>query len=461
MADVALAPNTGVVEMAPVVADAGAAPAEEVTVDTGSEDQDTGSEDQGDGANQDADTGDHGEDVDDGKTDVKGDDGSDVDDVKDLSIKNVNEKFKELSKTEFGKANSEFLKNLRHNYNQLYNISQAFPTPEAAQTAKDLLGSLGDNPGDAITSLQAAQNDLEALEAQIDASDPDMVAAMFDNSPEGMAGLAPTYLNELYKRSPDAYERTITPPIYNSWVHKEGPVPVMYNAVNLLKAGKTQEAIAALEAFGTTLQNMENYIKSSVNDPLKGEKDKIASERKELGTQAEANFNASIDAQIFPIRDRIMDKALEPYTRGKNLDEARLKTSRKNILSELQRYADEDKTFMQQYGQVRRTKNLGNIVKYTGGKLEEILPGMVDTVAKMFGLTTSATRSGLRDRQRTVIKGNAKGTSARGSQPEGTKDNPMKFEPDMRNIDTRRTSTIMRIRQKQAWGKDGKFYDWN
>lgn len=461
MPDAALPMNTGVATLTPVAADAGAA-VEETPIDHGADagdTGDTGDSDAGDAGDQ-QDAGDAGDA--DGDTDAT-DDAADA--GKDLSIKAINDKFKELAATEFGKANANWLKQLRHDYNSLFTLKQIFPTPADAKSAKDLLGVLGDNPVEAIGEFQQAKTDLEQLEASIASSDPDLISSQFDANPEGMAGLAPHVLNELYKRNPEAYQRMTTPLLFNAFTHKNGPVSVMQQAKQLLQSGKpedVQKAIQTLDGFGTILDEMETFIKSSQNDPLKPQKEKLATREKELNTQAEKNFDAGIDAQIFPVRDRIIDKALDPYTRGKNIDAARLSLIKKNVLTALQEFAGSDKTFISQYNAVRGKKNIANIVKYTGGKLEEVLPTMVDTVAKQFGLTTSqGNRAGLRDRQRTTIKGDLRGNQGgnRGAA-EGTRDNPVRMEPNPRDIDSRRTSTFMRVSQKQAWGKDGKFYSW-
>lgn len=458
MPDAAMPVNTGVATLSPVVADAGAATAvEDAPIDHGDAgvDETPADESPVDTSTDDAAADDQP--ADETSTDDAADDG------KELSIKAINDKFKELANSEFGKQNAAWLKQLRHDYNSLYTLKQIFPTPADAKGAKDLLGLLGDNPTEALTELQGAQTSLSDLEAAIDASDPDLIAAQFEAHPEGMAGLAPHVLGELYKRNTAAYQRVTTPMIYNAFTHASGPVAVMSQAATLLRSGKAedvQKALQSLEGFGDVLKNMENYIKSEDSDPLKPEKEKLANERKELNTQAEKNFDSSIDAQIRPIRDRVIDKALEPYTRGKNIDAARLAMIKRNIIQQLGEFADNDKTFISQYNAVRAKKNVENIVKYTGGKLEEVLPGFVDTVAKSFGLTTSAGKPGIRDRQRTTIKGDGKGTSGNRGAAEGTRDNPLRLEPQPKDIDTRRTSTFMRVSQKQAWGKDGKFYSW-
>jgi hypothetical protein len=455
--------NTGVSTLAPQVADAGATAVEE-TVDTGADAGDAG--DAADAGDVDA-GGDQGDVAADDQADVgdqAGDDDQADPDGKDLSVKEINAKFKELSGTEFGKANASWLKQLRHDYNSLFSIKQIFPTPQDAKSAKDLLASLGDNPMESLQGFEQARLDLDTLEAAIASSDPDFIRAQFDRNPEGMAGLAPAMLGETYARNPEAYQKMTTPLIYNAFTHKSGPVGVMAQASQLLRSGKAedvQRAIQTLDGFGNVLEEMENYIKGSQNDPLKPQKDKLATREKELNAQSEKNFDGSVDAQIFPIRDRIIDKALDPYIRGKNFDAARLNAIKRNILQELQSYAGSDKAFMSQYGAVRAKKNVQSIVKFTGGKLEEILPGMVTTVAQQFGLSTSQNgKAGLRDRQRTVIRGDAKGTSGGKQAAEGTRDNPIRTEPNIRDVDTKRTSTMMRVSQKQAWTRDGKFYSW-
>src|SRR6266571_1767200 len=115
MSDVAALPvNTGVATLTPAVADAGATTTavEDTPIDHG----DTGG-DAGDDAGDTQDTGDQDQDADanadadaaDGDTDVADDTAGD-----DLSIKAINDKFKELAATEFGKQNAAWLKQLRH-----------------------------------------------------------------------------------------------------------------------------------------------------------------------------------------------------------------------------------------------------------------------------------------------------------------------------------------------------------
>ena len=457
MAEIIAAPpappvNTGVATMVPSVADA--QPIDEVDTDQATDDSSEGEDDQPID-DQPIDDQSHADD------DASADKEKPVDKGKPLTQKQVNDKLKEISKTDPSLA-----RQLRSAFNTEFQYKQIFPTPAEAKVAKEILANLGDKPTETLASYHQAQTDLTDLDAAIDASDPDFISAAFENHPEGMAGMGSAFVNELYKRNPEAYQKLTAPMIVNAFRHANGPVAYMKAASDLLRTGNPEDAkkaLSTLDAFGNVLTELEDFIKASANDPLKAERDKLTARGKELDTVAAQNFNKTIDAQIFPIRDGIIAKALDPYVKGKNIDAGRLAAIKRNVLVELQNFADSDKNFMSSYNNLRNQKDpdLDRIVKYTGGRLEEILPGFVDTVAKQFGLSTSMKKMGLKDRERTIIRGDATGSTGGKGASEGTRDNPIRREPSMREIDMRRTSTLQRIKMKQAWDKSGKFYDWS
>ena len=453
-APVSMPANTGAVTLAPVVADAGAATAvEEPEVDATAGDEGGDAGDQGDQGDTGDDTqGDTGDESAEGEDDpdAKGDESA-------PSIKALNDKIAKLKETDPALA-----KQLKHAVNSDFQYKQSFATPAEAKAAKELLTNLGDKPAETIANLQKAGTELEDLLGAIDAGDEELAKSLFKSSPDGAAKLSGPILRELYANNPQAYQRLTAPLVYNSFLHKNGPVAYMNAAYTAIKAGKNDEAANILNAFGTQVEELEKFINQEQNDPLKPEREKLSKREKEVEQQADTNFNKLIDAQVIPVRDNIITKGLEPYTKGKNVPEDRLAIIKRNILQSLSEHFDADQALQTQYGTIRKTKDLARIVKFTGGKLEAVLPGIVDSVAKHFGLSTNASSSaGIKNRERTVIKGNAKGTSNRpGGPAEGSKDNPILMEPNIKDVDSKRTSTFMRVSQKQAWTKDGRFWSW-
>ena len=345
--------------------------------------------------------------------------------------------------------------------NRAAQYKQSFASPADAAAAKALLSSIGDNPQAAINELLEKAQDLADIDEKLGSGDQDFLDGMWENNPEGMSAMVGPSLSHLYKNNPDLYAEVAAPIILNTLMQQNGLVSFMQAAYRSLTSNKPEDAKAFLEQMAGKVEDLQGFVNKTKNDPLKPAKDKLANERKEVQTERQKAFNESIDAQVIPYRDNAITKALEPFTRGKSIAPEVIKRIQRNVLQDLQESYDADKTLQQRYDATYKTGDRKKIVEFARQALDGKIPSVVDTVAKMFNLSASAAKAaGTRQSERTVIKGDLRGANRQNTAPEGSRDNPVKREPLPKDIDTRRTSTFMRISQKQAWGKDGHFYSW-
>jgi hypothetical protein len=446
-----IAANTGMATLAPVVADAGAVVEPEV--------QDPVIDDGIDGAAIDAGSSDAGS-MDDGSSDSGQTDeqkaAAEAEKTDGRVAPDAVKKGLAALKTE----NPAAAKALRESFFANQQYKQAFPTPQEASDAKAFLESLGENPQEAIASFQKASETLEGIDTAIESGDPEFISHIFENNPEGAAKLVGPALSQLFKLNPDEYSK-VTAPILTATLNKPNGIVAHLQALHTaLKAGKSDEAMKYLSGAASQIDELNDFVAQSRQaDPLQPQREQLKNKERELQQTAEKQFDSSLSAAITPQRDSIIEKSLKPFVDGKNVDAARLTTIKRNVLQSLQEHYNNDKTLTQQYSTLRSTKDAAKITKFTVDKLNVLLPGIVDTVAKHFGLSASAAQPNPRQ-NRTVIRGDHKGTN-NDKAAEGTRDNPIRREPSPKDIDTKRTNTFMRVSQKLAVGKDGKWYRWD
>jgi hypothetical protein len=456
-----VAPNTGVVTMSAAPADAGSTPVDQGTETQGTETQGTetqGEETQGTETQGEETQGQEFEKNADG-TDKLDDQGQPVPKAEDKGLlpADVKKVLDEMAKTD-----AKMSKELKKAYFSNQQYTKEFATPQLAAEAKQLLGSLGEDPKAAVEELLAKAQDLADIDEKLGSGDPEFLDGLWENNPEGMANLVGPSLNHLYKSNPDLYAEVAAPIILNTLMQQNGIVSFMQATYKALTGNKPDDAKAFLEQMAGKIEGLQNFVANKQNDPLKGAKDKLANERKEVQSERQKAFTESVDVQVIPYRNTVISKTLEPFTRGKNIPADQLKRINRSILQEIQETFDSDAALVSRWQATWKTGDRKKIVEFSRQVLDNKIPGIVDAVAKSYNLSTSAARqTNTRQTQRIVIKGDLKGANRTNTAPEGSKDNPIKSEPPMKTIDTRRTSTFMRITQKMAWGKDGKFYRWD
>jgi hypothetical protein len=447
---------------------------EPVVIDAG---MDTGAPDVGDVATDDTgdtqdvadvgvDAGDVGDVSDDGGSDTGADGGSGGKSDTDKTPLTFDELVKQVDALKA--TNPKLARELRRQLFTGSRLAKHFDTPEAAEQGRQIIERLsgtGENPADRLNDLEKAQSDLEMIEQAIESGDVDFIHGIFEANPDGASNMVLPALSNLYKLNPQKYQSITAPILYNSYRAEGGPISVFSKVYQALKSQPelasnptVQQALAEMDKFGGTFQQLEDFIRKSQDDPLKSEREKLATRTKELDTQADKNFNSLLDGQILPIRNNLMEQQLKPYLQGISSD--REKYIRESVIRELAPLWENDTVMQKQYGTLLKTKDANRIVRFVESKLKTHIPTAVNTVVKHFGLTlgkkaasTAKTGAG-----RTQVRADRTGTNPNGQQ-QGTKDNPFRFEPKAQDIDTRRTSTFMRL-HGEAVDKRGRYYKW-
>lgn len=246
--------------------------------------------------------------------------------------------------------------------------AKVFPKVEEAAAAKQLIEGVGGLDG--ITQIQTRIASADALDAQLKAGDPVAMDSAFKNFPEGMAALAPHYLDTLARTNPDSYATAIAP-------HAIG---LLANAGVL---GHIQQMAAETDptrkaAMATQLdkwmQTQGEKIKQTSAAPQKNSQtDQIKQQQTELQKQQDEFFGKQVDTAVNSTVTPELTKTVDQYAKTYRLNDVQ-KVRFSNSLA--QRVVNEmlaDKTFKQQDDLRKGRKDVEKVAEYRAGEFSRRL----------------------------------------------------------------------------------------
>lgn len=267
---------------------------------------------------------------------------------------------------------------------------ETFKSPEEARVFKASVDAVG-GP-EAIAEMQEQVAYSQEIDALADAGDPKVLDTFFNDFPDGTKKLAPVFLEKLRELDAKAFNAVLQPHLVDSLVGAE--IPQVFDA--LLAAANEGNTEAIKKIAGNLVnwmkgnQSSAQKFRTTTNDP---ERDKIKSEWDKINTEKESSFTKQWSE---PVKQHAMSsiyKAGLPYVRTVPMGQQ--KAFFQEVVNEIQRRMDGDKTYAQQENALMKskTRDASKIANFKNAKVDVLVPSVIEKIAKDFGFKATAAKA--------------------------------------------------------------------
>lgn len=253
---------------------------------------------------------------------------------------------------------------------------------KVVKSATSTLQAVGGEKG--ITDMQDSVADYEKEIGQFSAGDPELVAQLHEGNPEGFVKNVGNGLSLLLQKNNakpgDLFDRAITP-AFNSKIQNAGMPRAVDIALELLTAGKPEEAAKMLGNMKAWMENVDNYAK----ELQKGAENKNAdpreqelSERERSIQQAEvARYEGDIKTDVNKLNNAIMAPMLEGLFKTLKLDPDGKREFTDLLQSKVWKTMQADEAFQRNARNVmaKNKKDPSVSARFVNAKFNEIISG--------------------------------------------------------------------------------------
>lgn len=325
---------------------------------------------------------------------------------------------------------------------------QAFPTPQEAITAKDLIEGIGGVEGAA--KMQERISGYDQQDEALRTGSPEVLDGLFKDFPEGTAALAPHYLDRLAKLNPEALRDAVAPYAIG-----------MLQNVNLggfLDAIVNESDPARAKALA---KQVSDWFKGQASDVqqlrLQGQRGadprnaKLSEREQQLNQREEEIFLNSANSTAVPKIESEITREVEKIARQYKLSDGQKQKFSHLLSNELGDKFNADKTYLQQV-QLRRSASKNDpakVAEYIAGEYRRAMPDAALALAKsLYG----APRAGAAP---TGVPKAGTPVTAPGGGPLRVSSRP----PDS-ELDFNRPNAEMDLVRGRAYTKSGRYIAW-
>jgi hypothetical protein len=247
----------------------------------------------------------------------------------------------------------------------------------------------------AITEMQQRLSEQEAQNALIASGDPKAFDAMGEDFNEGLAKLAPHYLDRLMKISPEAYSNALLPHLMTSLTRSE-LVPVLDAMIDDIQNGGyddkaklarlSQHLTRASQWFNQQQQRAGQLKQAPTVDP---NVDKFQQERSEFEKQKTEHFwSTQVTPDVVKFENDTLEKLFKPYQDRLKLNEVAKKALFSDFKRGLSEAGQKDEQYKKQMGMYRAHKspNPADIKTFVQNNINKYAKQVVDsTVSSRYG----------------------------------------------------------------------------
>lgn len=246
--------------------------------------------------------------------------------------------------------------------------AKVFPKVEEAAAAKQLIDGVGGLDG--ITQIQTRIQGYDAQDAALKAGDPASLDAAFKDFPEGMATLAPHYIDRLEKSNPEAYAAAIAP-----------------HAIGLLEragvlghiqtmAAETDPARKAALADQLSIwmnkqgENVKNLRQTPSSNPMEG---KLKEQQTALEQQQEQFFSKQVDTSVNASAAPELNKVVDAYAKTYKLNDIQKQRFGASLAQRVIAEMKNDDTFRKQDDLRKASKDVDRVASFRTSEFQRRL----------------------------------------------------------------------------------------
>lgn len=256
---------------------------------------------------------------------------------------------------------ARFAKQARDNHARLFALTQLEPKGiDGVREKYALLDSLaiGDSKGiDAVTAMQEQLAGVEEVDSLLAAGDPRAFEALGEDFNQGLAKLAPAYLDRIQKTDPAAFEAAILPHIVSHLANSE--LVKEYNAlVDVLEAKddprfddatKMRFAYQQLAKMGQYMNGLAAKVGEIKPTAQLNGRDELEQQRSEIERERQQmHWDSKIKPLAVQHENQTFNQLFEPYQKRLRLDEGAKNDLLQAFKSGLNRVGLQDKEYLRQ-----------------------------------------------------------------------------------------------------------------
>jgi hypothetical protein len=285
--------------------------------------------------------------------------------------------------------------------------------------------------------------DWEGLDAAYIEGKPDFVKKLAEGDPESFAKMVPIALQEFAQINPEMYNHVQSRIFVNTFdgVGLTNALKGLLTTAGDAAKGGIQEIIDWVESFRATASKVPEK-KVDAREQALTQKEQQFQQR-----QAEALVK-SVDSDSIKHRDSIIAREIKPFGDWETMDPDRREAVASWVSSRIGKLLGADKAFLDRRNRLITSGDRDGLAKLEQQKLDERVPKLVPSAAKVFGVTKAAAKAGEKKTVATAAtQPAAKGIVMLKSQPSASQIDRFKTKPDD-------------IFKNQAILKDGRRVQW-
>ena len=347
---------------------------------------------------------------------------------------------------------SASLKELGAAYFREQSFKQHFATPQEAESAKNLIESVGGVDG--IATLQERDAMYQAQDAFLRDGDPAVLEDFATDFPEGFAALAPHYLDKLAKVNPEAFSSAIVPyaigMLQNAGLGQYLHAMSRETDINRIKAYVKDIADWLGAEHGRVQQMRQPQQKNPAQD-------RLTQQQTELERQREEFFTKQTDDASGALIRPTLDKTVQQYAKKNGWNSEQTNEFRSRLATSISEQMHKDETYTKQL-RLRagsKTRSADAIAKYIAGEFERRMNDKDGAMAvearvnKLFGKTGKSGKP-----TTGVVKGGQPKTSPTGGAIR------ISQEPPRDAINWDHPDADLLYLGNEAWLKNGRHVRW-
>jgi hypothetical protein len=278
--------------------------------------------------------------------------------------------------------------------NDVYGREQAYkaiyPTVKDAQTAQATLQTVESYGG--VEGIQASLAEIEEVDQLLAAGDPKALDKIIEVAGEGFAKIAPAMLDKLQSSNPDAYAAAIRPHLVEA-IGKSGLSEAFSAVINSMEIAREPGASPefkarfekqATEGLSKIYQYLQNLGKTPDKPATPAAPDTQFQAREAAVAAKEAQqFNSEVGTQANAKMNASLEKAISPYLRQLKLGAQAKSDFVQGVYDEVAKLAKADANYQRNKDAMfkAKTKDAGKIAQLMSSKFDEVVGQATKTVA--------------------------------------------------------------------------------
>jgi hypothetical protein len=246
--------------------------------------------------------------------------------------------------------------------------AKVFPKVEEAQAAKQLIEGVGGLDG--LTQIQSRIATYDAQDEGLKSGNPEVLDAAFKDFPEGMATLAPHYLDKLAKSNPEAFEATIAPHAMGM-LDRAGIPSHIAQMMQETDPARLKNMVGQLDAWiKKNSETVKTMRTAQPTNPLEG---KLKEQQTALQKSQDEFFSKQVDTAMNSAAQPELVKTVDQYAKTYKLNDVQKARFGTSLATRVVQEMLADDTFKKQDQLRRNSKDVEKVSSFRATEFQRRL----------------------------------------------------------------------------------------